>query len=107
MADTGRRQRLVREYVEGSEPPPPQPQSQTDTGRFPVVERPAFYAVERPMCNEHSGICQNIVGLRDRLTAIERDLKEARGSWRVALASALAGMGVAVLTWLLTRAAGG
>lgn len=102
MADTGRRDAILRGYC-GE----PQNADQPDTGRFPVVERPAFYAVERPMCNEHSGICQNIVGIRERLDKIEREMKDSRGSWRVALASAIGGMGVAVLTWLLTRAAGG
>ena len=107
--DTGRRARLVREYVEGSEPPPAQ---QGDTGRFLVVPdgRVGYIPPQPPTrCQQHSGVCAEIGHLQEDVRELQTSAREQADKvrrlellpWRVVAAAVGGGGGVAGVVELL------
>jgi hypothetical protein len=104
-SDTGRRERIVRGYVH-----PEEPQDQgSDTGRFAVVERPAYFPVERPLCAQHSGVCAEIGHLQEDIRQAQTDIRTMQDKvrklellpWRVVAAAVGGGGGVAGVIELL------
>lgn len=104
--ETGRRARLVREYVEGSEPPPPQ---QGDTGRFVVVPDGRVGYVPPQPCPHHSGLKAEIRHLQEDVRELQTSARENRDEiarlkmlpWRVVAAAIGGGGGVAGVIELL------
>jgi hypothetical protein len=81
-----------------------QARQRVDTDRFPILEpRPAFYPVQRPYCEQHSGVCVEIVRMREDLAALKADKGSSRARLFNLIASFIGGGGGAVLTYLLTR----
>lgn len=114
--DTGRRARLVREYVEQptSEPPP----IQGDTGRFVVVPDGRVGYVPPQPCAQHSGIKAEIRHLQEDIREVQTTQRETTEKvrklellpWRVVAAAVGGGGGVAgaiELIRALVAAAGG
>jgi hypothetical protein len=115
--DTGRRARLVREYIEQptSEPPPP---AQGDTGRFVVVPDGRVGYVPPQPCAQHSGIKVELRHLQEDIREVQTTQREQADKirklellpWRVVAAAVGGGGGVAgviELVRVLVAAAGG
>lgn len=111
MADTGRRERILRRYAEESDPPPPQ---QGDTGRFVVVPDGRVGYVPPQPCAQHSGVKAELRHLQEDIREIQTTQHEQADKirrlellpWRVIAAAVGGGGGVAGVIELIRAVLG-